>query len=68
MIRTITQNRAVVFAVFAFVAYWVAALFVPSLILRDVFNSLAFGTAIIITFTWWPSAESRATRSNYRST
>lgn len=56
MIRTITPNRAVVFAVGAFIAYWLAAIFVPSLVLRDIFNSLAFGTAIIITFTRWPSA------------
>lgn len=56
MIRTITPNRAVVFAVGAFVFYWVTALFVPGIVLRDVFNSLAFGTSIIITITWFPSA------------
>lgn len=52
MISTITPNRVVVFAVGAFVAYWVAALFVPADVLRDFFNSLAFGTAVIITLTW----------------
>lgn len=31
-------------------------MFVPPLILRDVFNSLAFGTAIIIIITWLPAA------------
>ena len=56
MIRSLTPNRAIVFAVVAFLAYWIASMFVPALVLRDVFNSLAFGTAIIITITWAPSA------------
>ena len=56
MIRSITPNRAIVFAVAAFLLYWIASLFVPALVLRDVFNSLAFGTAIIITITWFPAA------------
>jgi hypothetical protein len=56
MIRNISPNRAVVFAVGAFVLYWITAMFVPPLVLRDVFNSLAFGTAIVITVTWLPSA------------
>lgn len=56
MIRSLTPNRAVAFAVVAFLAYWIASMFVPPLILRDIFNSLAFGTAIIITITWGPSA------------
>lgn len=56
MIKSLTPNRAIVFAVTAFLAYWIASMFVPALILRDVFNSLAFGTAIIITITWAPSA------------
>jgi hypothetical protein len=56
MIKNVSPNRAILFAVGAFVAYWLAALFVPPLVLRDVFNSLAFGTAIVITVTWMPSA------------
>lgn len=56
MIRRLSPNRAVVFAVLAFLGYWIASMFVPALILRDVFNSLAFGTAIIITVTWGPAA------------
>jgi hypothetical protein len=56
MIRGITPNRAVLFAVFGFVFYWVLALFVPAAALRDVFNSLCFGTAVIIVLTWLPSA------------
>ncbi|RWX72617.1 hypothetical protein [Mesorhizobium sp. M2A.F.Ca.ET.039.01.1.1] len=63
MVSTITPNRVVLFAVGAFIAYWLAALFVPPLILRDVFNSLAFGSSIIITITWMPSAL-RAIREN----
>ncbi|WP_018900440.1 hypothetical protein [Rhizobium sp. 2MFCol3.1] len=56
MIRSLTPNRAVVFAVGAFLAYWIASMFVPPLVLRDIFNSLAFGTAVIITITWGPAA------------
>lgn len=63
MIRSLTPNRAVVFAVVAFMMYWIASIFIPPLILRDVFNSLAFGTAIIITITWAPSAI-RAVKEN----
>lgn len=56
MIKTITPNRAILFAVGAFVFYWIAALFVPAAILRDVFNALAFGAAVIIAITWAPAA------------
>ena len=63
MLQVATPNRAIMFAVGAFVAYWIAAMFVPPMVLRDIFNSLAFGTAIIITITWMPSAL-RAVREN----
>jgi hypothetical protein len=63
MVKNLTPNRAVVFAVVSFVAYWLAALFIPPLVLRDVFNSLAFGTSVIITITWGPSAI-RAVKEN----
>jgi hypothetical protein len=56
MIRTISPNKAIVITVLALLAYWIPAMFVPAMILRDIFNSLAFGTAIIITATWFPSA------------
>lgn len=56
MIRAISPNRAVAFAVAAVVLYCVLALFVPPMALRDVFNSLAFGTAVVIVLTWLPSA------------
>lgn len=55
-LSTITPKRAIFFAVGAFVFYWVLALIVPPVILRDVFNSLAFGAACIIAATWAPSA------------
>lgn len=56
MIQSVTPNRAIVFAVGGLVLYGILAMFVPPLILRDVFNSLAFGTAVVITLTWFPSA------------
>lgn len=56
MSSMVTPNRAIVFAVGAFVFYWILATFLPATVLRDIFNSLAFGTAIIITFTWFPAA------------
>lgn len=52
----ISPNRAIAFAVAAFIIYWLLAMFVPAMILRDVFNSLAFGAAVIITATWMPAA------------
>ena len=61
MIKRITPNKAVVFAVSAFVAYWLVAMFVPGPVLREVFNSLSFGAAIIISITWF-SAARRAMR------
>jgi len=63
MVRALTPNSAVAFAVFSFVLYWIAALFVPAIILRDVFNALAFGIAVMIVLTWGPSA-TRAVRQN----
>lgn len=56
MLQTISPNRAVLVAVGAFVLYWIMAMFVPALILRDVFNSLAFGAAFMIVLTWFPGA------------
>lgn len=56
MLRAMTPNRAIVFIVDGFILYWLAALFIPADILRDVFNSLCFGIAVIITITWAPSA------------
>jgi hypothetical protein len=55
-LSTLSPNRAVVFAVLAPIAYAILAMFVPGIVLRDVFNSLAFGAAVIIVLTWAPSA------------
>lgn len=56
-----TPNRVVVLGVTAVVAYWTTALFLPGYLLRDIFNSLAFGAAMVITLTWM-SAAARAVR------
>lgn len=52
MIRRWTANKAIVFVVSAFVLYWILVLFIPVRHLRDVFNALAFGGALMITVTW----------------
>ncbi|MGE3305033.1 MAG: hypothetical protein AB7I52_03600 [Rhizobiaceae bacterium] len=54
--KTLTPNIAVVATVGFFVLYWVLALVFPAAILRDVFNAVAFGTAVVIVFTWLPAA------------
>lgn len=59
----ITPNRAAIFAVLALVFYGIVAAFLPPLILREVFNSLAWGGALIITITWLPAAW-KAVREN----
>lgn len=63
MVTMFTPNRAVLFAVGAFVAYWILAIFIPTPILRDVFNALAWGAALMITITWG-SAAFKAVREN----
>lgn len=52
----LSPNRVVVFSVVAFILYWILALFTPSVVLRDVFNSLAFGAQVIVVLTWGPAA------------
>jgi hypothetical protein len=66
MLRALTPNRAVVFVVCGFIAFWIAALFVPTPLLRDVFNSIGFGVALIVTITWG-SAAWRAVREGANS-
>lgn len=56
MLQVLTPNRALVFAVGAPIIYWLLAIWVPAHLLREVFNSLGFGAALIITITWGPSA------------
>lgn len=55
-IKPATPNGAVLFLVIGFVAYWVAALFVPPLILRDIFNNLALGVAVMVSLLWASAA------------
>jgi len=52
----VSPNRVVGVAIALFVLYWILALFVPANILRDVFNSLAFGTQLLVVLTWARSA------------
>ena len=63
MVAPVTPNRALVLSAAAFVAYWIAAVVVPGAVLREMFNALAFGTAVVITITWF-SAAARAMRLN----
>jgi hypothetical protein len=56
MIPHVSPNRVVGVAIGLFVFYWVLAIFVPPHILRDVFNSLAFGTQLLVVLTWSRSA------------
>lgn len=56
MLQALTPNRAVVFIVCGFLFYWLVALFAPPLLLREIFNSLSFGVALIIAITWGPPA------------
>lgn len=52
----VSPNRVVAAAISLFVLYWIAALYVPGVVLRDLFNSLAFGTQLLVVLTWGPSA------------
>lgn len=52
----ITPNRALVFAVGGFTLYWVLALLIDAIVLRDVFNSLAFAVGLLIVITWAKAA------------
>lgn len=52
MIRAFSTNKILLFIIFAPISYFIAAIFIPGTILRDVFNSLSFGTAVMIWFTW----------------
>jgi hypothetical protein len=52
----ISPNKVVVAAVGLFVLYWIAAMFTPAGVLLNLFNSLAFGTQVIVVVTWAPAA------------
>lgn len=53
---TLTKNVAALFTIVAFVAFWIVAIFVPADVLREIFNSLSFGMAVMVCITWAPAA------------
>jgi hypothetical protein len=59
----VSPNRVIASAIVLFVAYWIAAIFVPAMVLRDVSNSLTFGLQTLVVITWW-SAARRAIRNS----
>lgn len=56
MISVMSPNRVIVFGIAAFVAYWLAALFIPQQTLLNIINPLSFGAAAGIVVTWLPAA------------
>lgn len=52
----VSPNRVVAAAIALFVLYWIMAMFTPAMVLRDVFNSLAFGAQLLVVLTWGRSA------------
>lgn len=52
----VSPPRVVAAAIVLFVAYWIAAMFVPAIVLRDLFNSLAFGAQALVVVTWATAA------------
>ncbi len=56
MIRALTPNKAVAFAIAMPILYWVLAIVMPADVLRDIFNALAFGMGAVIVATWFSSA------------
>lgn len=59
--KAITSNRAAWTAFASLAFYWVLAAIVPTPILREVFNSLSLGVALMVVITWFP-ATARAFR------
>ncbi len=55
-LQLLSPNRVALFFVGALVFYWVLSLFVPWMILRDIFNALAFGAQTMVVLTWAPAA------------
>lgn len=53
----VSPNRVIAAAIALFVAYWIASMFAPAVVLRDLFNSLAFGTQVLVVFTWFSAAK-----------
>lgn len=63
MVKLFTPNKAIAFIIFSPVVYWVLAVLFEGPLLRDIFNSLAFGVASMIVVTWM-SAAYKAVREN----
>ena len=59
----VSPNRVVAAAIMLFVLYWILALFLPPVMLRDTFNSLAFGTQVLVVVTWASAAWKAVKRS-----
>ena len=55
-IPAVSPSHVVAAAIILFVAYWLLALFVPGVALRDLFNAIAFGAQLFVVLTWWPAA------------
>lgn len=52
MIKAVTPNKILALIIFAPIFYYLLTFFVSGKDLRDVFNSLSFGTALTIWVTW----------------
>lgn len=52
MLKILTPNKVITGFVFAPVFYFIASLFIPSWVLREIFNSLSFGVYVMISITW----------------
>jgi hypothetical protein len=52
MFRIMTPNMAILGVVFAPIFYYIMTHFIPANTLREMFNSLSFGTYVVISATW----------------
>lgn len=50
------SNAPFFYALIAFSIYWIIALIVPVDLLKELFNSLSLGVAIMVALTWAPAA------------
>lgn len=56
MTRGNSNRAAVLFAMIGLMTYWLMAAVVPAAQLRELFNALSFGVAIMVMVTWAPAA------------
>lgn len=54
--NAIKPRSAAIFAVGGLFSYFVLAVFIEPLLLRDIFNNMALGVAIMVALTWAPAA------------